>query len=85
MIAERRILFRGLDDPELRTIDGYRRRGGYRALVRHGPGAYADVRLALARSRRTVRTVRVTLVRRAALDRTGRRLAAHLKPGGSPR
>jgi len=34
MIAERRILFRGLDDPELRTIDGYRRRGGYRALDR---------------------------------------------------
>jgi NADH-quinone oxidoreductase subunit F len=33
MTAERRILFRGVDDPELRTIDGYRRRGGYGALT----------------------------------------------------
>jgi NADH-quinone oxidoreductase subunit F len=33
MTAERRILFRGVDDPELRTIDGYRRLGGYRALA----------------------------------------------------
>jgi NADH-quinone oxidoreductase subunit F len=33
MTAERRILFRGVDDPELRTIDGYRRLGGYRALT----------------------------------------------------
>jgi len=33
-MAERRILFRGLDEPELRTIDGYRRRGGYAALER---------------------------------------------------
>jgi NADH-quinone oxidoreductase subunit F len=33
-VAERRILFLGVDDPELRTIDGYRRRGGYQALER---------------------------------------------------
>jgi NADH-quinone oxidoreductase subunit F len=33
-MPERRILFRGVDDPELRTIDGYRRRGGYQALER---------------------------------------------------
>jgi NADH-quinone oxidoreductase subunit F len=31
-MAETRILFRGLDDPQLRTIDGYRRAGGYSAL-----------------------------------------------------
>ncbi len=33
-MAETRILFRELDDPALRTIDGYRRRGGYRSLER---------------------------------------------------
>src|SRR3954452_11372814 len=31
-VAETRVLFRDLDDPSLRTIDGYRRRGGYRSL-----------------------------------------------------
>jgi len=33
-VAETRVLFRDLDDPQLRTIDGYRRRGGYRSLER---------------------------------------------------
>jgi NADH-quinone oxidoreductase subunit F len=31
-MAETRLLFRHIDDPELRTIEGYRRRGGYTAL-----------------------------------------------------
>ena len=31
-MAETRLLFRHIDDPELRTIDGYKRRGGYSAL-----------------------------------------------------
>jgi NADH-quinone oxidoreductase subunit F len=31
-MAETRLLFRHIDDPELRTIEGYRRRGGYSAL-----------------------------------------------------
>ena len=60
-----------------------RRRGAYRALLRHGRGTFADVRLTVARGRAT--GVRVTLVRRAQLDRTGRRLAAHLNAGGSRR
>jgi NADH-quinone oxidoreductase subunit F len=33
-MPERRFLLRGVDDPALRTIDGYRERGGYRALER---------------------------------------------------
>ena len=31
-MAETRLLFRHIDDPELRTIEGYKRRGGYSAL-----------------------------------------------------
>jgi len=31
-VPETRMLFRHVDDPELRTVQGYRRRGGYRAL-----------------------------------------------------
>ncbi len=31
-MAETRLLFRHIDDPDLRSIDGYRQRGGYRAL-----------------------------------------------------
>ncbi len=31
-MPETRILFRHIDDPDLRTIEGYRRRGGYGAL-----------------------------------------------------
>jgi NADH-quinone oxidoreductase subunit F len=34
MAAETRLLFRDIDDPELRTLDGYRRLGGYRAIER---------------------------------------------------
>src|SRR5581483_809691 len=34
MAAETRLLFRHIDEPGLATIDGYRRRGGYRALER---------------------------------------------------
>jgi NADH-quinone oxidoreductase subunit F len=33
-MPETRLLFRHIDDPELRTIDGYRARGGYRGLER---------------------------------------------------
>ena len=33
-MPETRILFRHIDDPDLRTIEGYRRRGGYGALER---------------------------------------------------
>ena len=33
-MPETRLLFRNIDDPELRTIDGYRRHGGYRAIER---------------------------------------------------
>jgi NADH-quinone oxidoreductase subunit F len=33
-VPETRILFRHIDDPDLRTIEGYRRRGGYGALER---------------------------------------------------
>src|SRR5438093_4237070 len=58
-----------------------RRARSYRALVRHGAGTFADVRLTVSRPR--VTGVRVTLVRRAGLDRTGRRLAANLEQGGS--
>ena len=32
--SETRLLFRGIDAPDLATIDGYRERGGYRALER---------------------------------------------------
>jgi hypothetical protein len=62
-----------------------RRARTYRALVRHGKTAFADVRISMARKRARVARVRVTLVRRAQLDRTGRRLAAHLNRGGSSR
>jgi NADH-quinone oxidoreductase subunit F len=31
-VPETRLLFRHVDDPELRTLEGYRRHGGYRAL-----------------------------------------------------
>jgi len=31
-MAETRLLFRHIDDPDLRSIDGYRQRGGYAAL-----------------------------------------------------
>ncbi|MGB3099603.1 MAG: NADH-quinone oxidoreductase subunit NuoF, partial [Solirubrobacterales bacterium] len=31
-MPETRMLFRHIDDPDLRTIDGYKRRGGYEAL-----------------------------------------------------
>jgi NADH-quinone oxidoreductase subunit F len=31
-VAETRLLFRHIDDPDLRTLAGYERRGGYRAL-----------------------------------------------------
>jgi NADH-quinone oxidoreductase subunit F len=41
-VAESRILFRGLDDPDLRTIDGYRRCGGYAALERAYRGMDPD-------------------------------------------
>jgi NADH-quinone oxidoreductase subunit F len=41
-MAETRILFRGLDDPELRTIDGYRRGGGYTALEKAYRGMDPD-------------------------------------------
>ncbi len=41
-MAESRILFRGVDDPELRTIDGYRRCGGYSALERAYRGMDPD-------------------------------------------
>ena len=30
--AETRVLFRDIDDPGLTTLEGYRERGGYRAL-----------------------------------------------------
>ena len=33
-MPERRLLFRNLDEPGLRTLDVYKRRGGYRALER---------------------------------------------------
>jgi NADH-quinone oxidoreductase subunit F len=33
-MPETRLLFRHIDDPELRTLDGYRRYGGYRTLER---------------------------------------------------
>jgi NADH-quinone oxidoreductase subunit F len=33
-LPETRILFRHIDDPDLRTIEGYRRRGGYKGLER---------------------------------------------------
>jgi NADH-quinone oxidoreductase subunit F len=33
-MPETRLLFRHIDDPEIRTIDGYRARGGYRGLER---------------------------------------------------
>jgi NADH-quinone oxidoreductase subunit F len=33
-VPETRLLFRDIDDPELRTLKGYRRRSGYRALER---------------------------------------------------
>jgi NADH-quinone oxidoreductase subunit F len=33
-MPETRLLFRHIDDPEIRTIEGYRARGGYRALER---------------------------------------------------
>ena len=33
-MPETRVLFQDIDDPELRTIDGYRRHGGYRAIER---------------------------------------------------
>jgi len=33
-LPETRILFRHIDDPELATIEGYRRRGGYKGLQR---------------------------------------------------
>jgi NADH-quinone oxidoreductase subunit F len=33
-VPETRLLLRGADDPRLATIDGYRERGGYRALER---------------------------------------------------
>jgi NADH-quinone oxidoreductase subunit F len=36
------VLLRGVDDAELRTIDGYRRRGGYRALERAFRGMDPD-------------------------------------------
>ncbi len=32
MATETRVLFRNIDDPELHTLDGYKRLGGYRAL-----------------------------------------------------
>ena len=41
-MPETRILLRGVDDPELRTIDGYRRHGGYRALERSFRGMDPD-------------------------------------------
>jgi NADH-quinone oxidoreductase subunit F len=31
-MPETRMLFRNIDDPELRTLEGYKRRGGYQAL-----------------------------------------------------
>src|SRR6478672_388114 len=31
-VSETRVLFRGIDEPDLHTIDGYRKRGGYRSL-----------------------------------------------------
>jgi NADH-quinone oxidoreductase subunit F len=34
MAAETRMLFRHVDDPQLTNLEGYRRRGGYRALRR---------------------------------------------------
>ena len=33
-MPETEVLFRHIDDPELATIEGYRRHGGYRALER---------------------------------------------------
>jgi NADH-quinone oxidoreductase subunit F len=45
-VPERRILLRGVDDPELRAIAGYRRRGGYRALARAFRGMDPDELLA---------------------------------------
>ena len=41
-MAESRVLLRGVDDPRLRTIDGYRRNGGYSALERAYRGMDAD-------------------------------------------
>ena len=41
-MAETRVLFRGLDDPELRNIDGYRRAGGYSALEKAYRGMDPD-------------------------------------------
>ena len=41
-MPETRVLLRGVDDAELRTIDGYRRRGGYRALERAFRGMDPD-------------------------------------------
>jgi NADH-quinone oxidoreductase subunit F len=31
-VPETRVLFRGIDEPDLHTIDGYRKRGGYKSL-----------------------------------------------------
>jgi NADH-quinone oxidoreductase subunit F len=45
-MAETRVLFRGLDDPQLRTIDGYRRAGGYSALEKAYRGMDPDELLA---------------------------------------
>jgi NADH-quinone oxidoreductase subunit F len=41
-VPETRVLLRGVDDAELRTIDGYRQRGGYRALERAFRGMDPD-------------------------------------------
>ena len=41
-MPERRLLFTDIDDPELRSIDGYRRRGGYSALERAFRGMDPD-------------------------------------------
>jgi NADH-quinone oxidoreductase subunit F len=41
-VAETRVLFRGLDDPELRNIEGYRRAGGYSALEKAYRGMDPD-------------------------------------------
>jgi NADH-quinone oxidoreductase subunit F len=45
-MAETRVLLRGVDDPDLRTIDGYRRCGGYSALERAYRGMDPDELLA---------------------------------------
>jgi NADH-quinone oxidoreductase subunit F len=45
-MAETRVLLRGVDDPALRTIDGYRRCGGYSALERAYRGMDPDELLA---------------------------------------